>query len=123
MSRLEREIKTHSKEYPLEHLAVVSRLFRNIKPELVFRVVVLRQIEQDGSCLEDREALRSGRGRPVPVNQNGDSAIGVQSVDIPCLLLLVGPDGDVLDTADRDRMVRHGFGGFAQTHSYATLSP
>ena len=98
--------KTHSEEDPLKHLAVVSRLFRHVKPEFVFAVIVLREIKHDGSCLEDRESLRSGCGRSVPVNQDGDFAVGVQGVDVPWLLLPVGSDRDVLD-AGGDRMVRY----------------
>ena len=76
-SRLEKETKTHGKEDPLKHLAVVSWLFRDIEPKLVFSIVVLRKIEYDGGRLEDREALRSGRGRSVPVHQDGDSAVRI----------------------------------------------
>ena len=35
-SRLEKERKTHGKEDPLKHLAVVSWLFRDIELKLVF---------------------------------------------------------------------------------------
>ena len=34
--------KTHSEEDPLKHLAIVSRLFGHVKPELVLGVIVLR---------------------------------------------------------------------------------
>ena len=40
--------KPYPEEYPLQHLAVVSWLFRRIKPELVFWVIMLSEIEQDG---------------------------------------------------------------------------
>jgi len=63
-----RDLKTHGKEDPLKHLAVVFWLFRHVEPKLVFWIVVLREVEQDGGCLEDREALRSGRGWSVPVH-------------------------------------------------------
>ena len=59
---------THGKEDPLNHLAVLCRLFLRIEPELVLWIVMLGEIEQDGGRLENREALRSGRGRPVPVH-------------------------------------------------------
>ena len=40
--------KTHGKEDPLKHLAVVLRLFRHIEPKFVFGIVVLGEIKQDG---------------------------------------------------------------------------
>ena len=96
-------METYGKEDPLKHLAVVSRLLRRIEPELVFGIVVLRKIKQDCSRLEDCESFRSGRGRPVPVHQDGNSAIWVQGVNEPRLLLPVGSDCDVFDTGGRGR--------------------
>ena len=115
--------KTHSEEDPLQHLAVVSWLFHRIEPELVFGVIMLREIEHDSSGLEDRESLCPSRGRSVPVHQDGNFSIRVQGVDVPWLLLLVGPDRDVLHAGGGGRMVRREFGKPFQTHSYATLSP
>jgi hypothetical protein len=60
--------ETDSKEDPLKHLAVISRLFYRIKPKLVLGIVMLGEIKQNGCCLEDGEALRSGSGRPGPVH-------------------------------------------------------
>ena len=119
----ERKPETHSKEDPLKHLAVIFWLLRHVEPQLVFGIVVLGQIKQDGGCLEDRETLRAGRGRSVPVHQDGNSAIRVQGIDEPRLLLPVGSERDVLDTDCKGCTVRYSFGGLVQTHSYATLSP
>ena len=60
--------KTHGKEDPLEHLAVIFWLFRHIEPQFVFGVVVLREVKYDSSGLEDRETFRSCRGRSIPVH-------------------------------------------------------
>ena len=60
--------KTHGKEDPLKHLTVVFWLFRHVKPELVFRIVVLRKVEEDSGRLKDSEAFRSSRGRSVTVH-------------------------------------------------------
>ena len=107
----------------MKHLAVVFWLLRRVEPKLVLGIVVLREIKQNGGRLEDREALRSGRGRSVPVHQDGDFAIRVQGIDEPWFLLRAGPENDVLDTGGRGHTVGCGFGELIQTHSYATLSP
>lgn len=71
---------------------------------------MLREIKHDSSRLEDRESLRSGCGRTIPVHQDGDFSVRIQGVDVPWLLLPVGPDRHMLDTGDGGRTVRHGFG-------------
>ena len=58
---------------------------------------MLRKVKQDRGSLEDRKALCAGRGRSIPIHQDGDSAVGIQGVDEPRLLLFIGPDGDMFD--------------------------
>lgn len=84
---------------------------------------MLREIKDDRSGLEDGEALRSSRGRPVPVHQDRDSTVGVQGVDEPRFLLLVCSERDMLDPGNRGYAAVQGFGELVWTHSYATLSP
>lgn len=65
---------------PLLRLAVLVRV--DGEAELVLRVVVPREVEQDGDALEDGEAVA------VVVDDGGDAAVGVEG-RIPRLLLRV----------------------------------
>lgn len=62
---------TYSKEYPLQHLAIVLGILCGVEPKFVFWVILLLEVQQNGGTLKDdkRVAIRIYKGR--------DSTIGV----------------------------------------------
>lgn len=71
---------THSKEQPLEHLAVLLRLTLGRERDLVFSVIVLGEVQQDRGRLKDGEVVAG------LVDEDGDAAVGVE-LDEPRFLL------------------------------------
>lgn len=63
--------KPNSKEHPLKHLAIFVGLGREAK--LVVRVIVLLEVQKDGSSFKDGEIAAK------TIHKYGNSAVGVQS--------------------------------------------
>jgi hypothetical protein len=77
--------KCYRKENPLQSLAVFIRIPSGIEAKFVILVIVLLQVQQDRSGLEDGKVIAVG------IDQDGDAPVGVQ-LDEPRLLLSVLAD-------------------------------
>lgn len=62
--------ETHSKEDPLQHLAVVLYVTR-VKPELLLYVLRLGEIEKDGCALENRETIEAVAWTSGKIDESG----------------------------------------------------
>lgn len=62
--------EANSKEYPLKHFALLVRLCG--KAKLVVLVIVLEEVQQDSSSLEDNKVI-SG-----VIDEDGDASVRVQ---------------------------------------------
>lgn len=65
--------RTHSKEQPLQFLAVLLQILHGVEAVDVVRVEDGDEVEEDGGCFEDIEA---------GVGERGDTAVGVYLVDV-----------------------------------------
>jgi hypothetical protein len=89
-SALSKTKKHYRKENPLQSLAVFIRIPSGIEAKFVILVIVLLQVQQDRSGLEDGKVIAVG------IDQDGDAPVGVQ-LDEPRLLLSVLADIYFLD--------------------------
>ena len=64
--------RTHCKEYPLQRFAIFVRVLDRVPSKLVVPVIVLLEIEKDGSGLEDGIVV------PVSVDEDGNASVWVQ---------------------------------------------
>lgn len=63
--------KTHRKEYPLQHLAILIRILLRIPTKLILCVVMLLEVDQDSRSLKDDEIV------PAVVYNGGNATVWV----------------------------------------------
>lgn len=85
-------------EDPLQHLTVMLGLLQRVEPQLVILVIMLGQVEQDSGRFEDAEPVGTGGGFACPVDEDRNTAVGVQGVDEPLFFLFVSFHVDFANT-------------------------